>query len=107
MARTKTQQAPGAPYTFDAYTDKVSRRSGRWATSDRGWMYPQGSDHCVGFYLAYDAIPHYRKAYILAVVYDRKDASNTCNQRHTACATVAEAQAWMIAQHPRGLQQAA
>lgn len=94
-------------FHFDAFTRTAPHMSDRWATSDRGWLYDGDGEHdCLGFYLAYDAIPGYREAFVLACVYDRprhpltgNRTANTTNNRSRDWASVAEAQAWMLEQH--------
>ena len=81
--------------TFDDYIASAPHASPQWATSDRGWLY-RGED-CLGFYLAYDAIPGYREAFVLAVAYDR--AHHQTWRRDTHCASVADAKHWLLAQH--------
>lgn len=91
------------PLTFDDYTVSAPEMSERWATSDRGWLYDALGD-CVGFYLQYEAIRHIREApYVLACVYEWTHPGtgygDTINRRHRDCQTVAEAKAWMLAEH--------
>jgi hypothetical protein len=89
--------------TFDAYTSAAPHNSERWATSDRGWLYDAFGD-CRGFYLTYEAAQYVRETpYVFASVYDRTHPRTGCggttNVRERRCATVAEAQAWMLAAH--------
>ena len=39
--------------TWTDYTNKVAFENDNWATSDRGWAYITGYEHCCGNYLDY------------------------------------------------------
>lgn len=43
---------------WDDHTDKVSRRSNRWASTDRGWLFRDDSDTSLGHYLDYGPSAH-------------------------------------------------
>jgi hypothetical protein len=96
--------------TFDDYTNAAPQDSERWATSARGWLYDERGD-CRGFYLTYEAGDHVRDVpYVFATVYDRTHpgtgVGGTTNERCSRWATVAEAQAWMLAEHGAALETA-
>jgi hypothetical protein len=80
---------------WDIHTDKVTRRSSRWAASDRGWLFATDSKTSLGYYLDYGYIDHHRErpeGAVLAVVCG--EAAN----RRVWCKTVADAQAWIEAE---------
>jgi|SRR5262252_2290700 len=89
---------------FEDFTATAPHDSAQWASTDRGWLYADGSG-CVGFYLHYPARQGWREdGFVLASVYERYSNELTGtwfmrNERSTRCATVQQARAWMLEQH--------
>jgi hypothetical protein len=90
-------------YTFQDFDPQTPAR---FAITARGGLYDDLGDQ-VGHYLACNASPgppYYRDtASIVARVYDRKQpgtgTGGHCNHRASTWASVADAKAWMLAQH--------
>lgn len=92
-------------YEFDTYTRSVDHASDRWAASDRGWLTVDGLMR--GNYLEYLPVRGYRdSAQIHAVVFDAvlpagcddPQFAQHCHYRYQWFETIAEAQAWMVAE---------
>lgn len=89
---------------WDAHTDKVSHRSTRWATTDRGWLFRDGESTALGHYLDYGPCgPQYAKQHPEGTVH-----AVVCGDRGAAArtskwfATPADARAWIEEQAKAG-----
>lgn len=91
---------------WDDHTDKVSRRSQRWAATDRGWLFAGRGEiaACLGHYLDYGPCsPRYAAEHAGATVH-----AVSCVTRKSAwCASVAAAKAWIEEQTVAALTAAA
>ncbi len=54
MSTTKTEKP--ARVWWDECTSSVSRRSNRWAATDRGWLFRDGEKNSLGHYLDYASV---------------------------------------------------
>jgi hypothetical protein len=54
---TYLNSSPNKPAKWDVHEKRASKRSKRWAVSDRGWLF-HGCGTALGHYLDYGANPH-------------------------------------------------
>jgi hypothetical protein len=99
--------------TWDECTASASRRSARWAATDRGWLYAPagqpGERMTLGHYLDYGPCdPHYAVDHDGCTVHAVScvvPASDRPGHASAWCRDVAAARAWIEAQADRALHQ--